>query len=64
MLSTQIQVGETVEAVLHRILKPIVEKHGESRLQKLADMYRNLTPTDQIEAIKLLRDWQLSKVIK
>lgn len=59
---TDLKVGqETVEIVVHRILRPMVEKHAEARLSKLADEYRKLSPELQLEALEVLRTWQASK---
>jgi hypothetical protein len=52
---------ETVETVFHRVLRPMVEKHAESRLQRLADEYRALTPDLQLEALAVLKTWKESK---
>jgi hypothetical protein len=52
---------ETVEVVFHRVLRPMVEKHAESRLQRLADEYRALTPDLQLEALAVLKTWKESK---
>lgn len=60
---TELQLeDEKVEDVLHRLLHPMVEKQSEARLQTLANQYRLLTPELQIEVIKLLREWQASKI--
>jgi hypothetical protein len=52
---------ESVEETCHRILAPMVAKHAEVRLSRLADMYRSLSPNDQLEAIAVLKQWQASK---
>lgn len=62
MLADLAQENEQLENVLHRILAPMLAKHGEARLQRLADEYRLLTPDLQIEAIAVLKEWQASKV--
>ena len=62
MLTDLAEPLETVEDTLHRILGPMVQKHGETRLQRLADSYRKLSPELQLEAIIVLKQWQASKV--
>jgi hypothetical protein len=52
---------ESTEDSFHRIIAPMVAKHAEVRLQRLADTYRALSPDDQLEAIEVLKEWQASK---
>lgn len=61
MLSDMIQGDQTIEDVIHSLLAPLVLKHSETRLQVLAELYRQLTPEDRVEAIELLKQWQISK---
>lgn len=49
------------EAALHALLAPTVAKTSEVRLQRLATLYRALSPADQLEANQVLVQWQTTK---
>lgn len=48
-------------AALHSLLLTVVEKTSEARLQRLATVYRELSPADQLEATQLLGEWRVKK---
>ncbi len=61
MLSDMRVGNEPVEDVFHRLMVPMVNKHGEVRLQRLADEYRLLTADLQTEALAMLKQWKANK---
>lgn len=48
-------------AVIHKLIEPVIEKTGDARLQRLANEYRALSATDQLEAAAVLRRWKEAK---
>jgi hypothetical protein len=62
MFTAAVEGEETVEQAFHRLLTPMLKKYAETRLQGLADAYRQLSPDLQDEAIQVLTAWQLSKL--
>jgi hypothetical protein len=61
LFSESVQGNESVEQAFHRILSPMIAKHSEARLSRLADLYRGLSQEDQLEALAVLKQWQSSK---
>lgn len=53
--------NETIEDAFHHLFAPMLARHAEARLQRLADLYRALTPDLQLEALGVLKTWQDSK---
>lgn len=50
--------AESQEDVVHRLLVPYVKNYTESSLQKIADIYRSLTPELQATALQAVLKWQ------
>jgi hypothetical protein len=54
------QGAETVEDVVHRLLKTVVDKFADAQLQVLSNKYRSLPPERQLEAVQVLYQWAAS----
>lgn len=48
-------IGESIEASFHRSMLPLLRASGELRLQSLADIYRGLTPDQQVAALQVIK---------
>lgn len=57
-LVSLVEGAESVEDVFHRLLKPFVCNYAESSLQKIADIYRGLSPDLQVTAMQAVLKWK------
>lgn len=58
MLTASATLGEDVPTTFHRLMFPMLQAYGETRLQMLANEYRQMTPDLQSAAIQVLKTWQ------
>jgi hypothetical protein len=49
--------GLRLDAAIHRLIVPVIDKTADTRLQRLANEYRALSPADQLEVVTMLRRW-------